>query len=404
MAPHHFLVGTFSTPVVFTLAFDDADGSLRVAGQSKATGAHSWLSLNADLTRLYATAWTTPPGLASYRVVRNETHVPVLEHINSVETKARSGYCCNSSIAVYSAGGPTGEVFKIDPETGGFDSSTKRPLQALNFVDAKGQQDDGGVMDFGGLRHGAHSADLSLDGKRLYIADIGRNCIFVYSVQDDGKLVLTDKNIAPRPTDGPRHVTPHPNGHCVYSLQEHTSMVDVFEVSATKWNIHPYTHALLTPFIDTSVQVSDQEKLDWKDGVKIIPKDLSPTLFWADEVRLSPSNSSSTPSYLYASTRGLEPSTLGYVAVFKLLPSGLFASPEPLAMLQTPTSGGWANAIEPAPWASTSEGAEGKDYLALTDSEEGLVMVLSWNGEELKEVARVQLDGKAPAATAVWID
>ncbi|SCV70993.1 BQ2448_3755 [Microbotryum intermedium] len=392
MAPRQFLVGTFSTPVVFTLAFDDSDGSLQVVGQSKATGAHSWLSLNAsrhfileqaDRTRLYATAWTTPPGLASYRIVRDEINVPVLEHINSVETKARSGYCCNSYTVVYSAGGPTGEVFRIDPETGGFNLSDGRgPLQALNFVDAKGQQDDGGVMDFGGLRHGAHSADLSPDGKRLYIADIGRNCIFAYSVQDDGKLVLTDKSIAPRPNDGPRHVTPHPNGRYVYSLQELTSMVDVFEVS-------------------------DQGKLDWKAGVKIVPKELSPTLFWADEVRLSPSAPGSSPSYLYASTRGLERSTLGYVTVFKLLPSGLFASTDPLAMLQTPTSGGWANAIEPAPWAkltSSSEGAKGKDYLALTDSEEGLVMVLSWDGEELKEVARVQLEGKAPAATAVWID
>lgn len=60
----------------------------------------------------------------------------------------------------------------------------------------------------------------------------GRNCIFVYAVAEDGSLTLTDKNIAPRPTDGPRHVWPHPNGRYVYSLQEHTSMVDVFKVSS----------------------------------------------------------------------------------------------------------------------------------------------------------------------------
>ena len=52
----------------------------------------------------------------------------------------------------------------------------------------------------------------------------------MYQVNEDGSLELTEKNIATREEDAPRHVTPHPNGRYVYSLQEHTSMVDVFEV------------------------------------------------------------------------------------------------------------------------------------------------------------------------------
>lgn len=198
----------------------------------------------ADHTRLYATAWTTPPGLAAYAL--SASSPPEITLINQVETASRSGYCCSSPIAVYSAGGASGEVFGINRETGGF----AEKVQDLGFVDQRGQVDDGGVMDFGGLRHGAHSADLSLDGKMLYVADLcvlslrvregrsegltsscrGRNCIFVYQVKEDGSLELTEKNIATREEDAPRHVTPHPNGKYVYSLQEHTSMVDVFEV------------------------------------------------------------------------------------------------------------------------------------------------------------------------------
>ncbi|ORY66930.1 Muconate cycloisomerase 1 [Leucosporidium creatinivorum] len=378
MAPHHFLVGTFNTPAVFTLAFDPSKRSVDVVAKSEATGAHSWLSLNADKSVVYATAWTEPPGLAAYAISRpTSSSAPSLSLINSVTTAARSGYCCNSPVAVYSAGGPTGEVFAIDPKTGGFKEA--KELQKLDFVDQKGQQDDGGVMDFGGLRHGAHSADLSPDGKLLYIADIGRNCIFVYAVAEDGSLTLADKNIAPRPTDGPRHVWPHPNGRYVYSLQEHTSMVDVFEVNA-------------------------DSTLSWKQGVKIIPADLSPTLFWADEVRLSLSPSSSGPSYLFASTRGLVASQLGWVAVFRLDSSGLVASETPLALWETPTSGGWANAVEPAPVGEWKDAEEGKEYIALTDSEEGYVFVLSWDGEKVEEVARTKLEGGAGAATAVWLD
>ncbi|KAL8292870.1 hypothetical protein RQP46_000564 [Phenoliferia psychrophenolica] len=249
----HFLVGTFDTPLVFTLAFDPAAKTLEVVAKSEATGAHSWLSLSADKTRLYATAWTTPPGLAAYSVERG-SGTPTVKLINAVETQARSGYCCNSRVAVYSAGGPTGEVFQLDEATGGF----KAEIQKLDFVDRGVQVDSGGVMDFGGLRHGAHSADLSPDGKLLYVADIGRNCVFVYAVALDGTLTLTDKNIAPRTEDGPRHVTPHPDGEYVYSLQEHTSMVDVF-------------------------RVVDGKTLAWKQGVKIIPSGifrtyLGPTL------------------------------------------------------------------------------------------------------------------------------
>lgn len=64
--------------------------------------------------------------------------------------------------------------------------------------------------------------------------------------------------------------------------------------------------------------------------------------------------------------------------------------------------------MEPAPvgeWKDLQgSGEEGKEFVALTDSEEGLVLVLSWDGEKMDEVARVKLEGGAGAATAVWLD
>lgn len=136
------------------------------------------------------------------------------------------------------------------------------------------------------------------------------------------------------------------------------------------------------------------------------PAELSPTLFWADEVRLSLSpTSNGSPQYMIASTRGLEASQMGYVAIFALSADGLVANDKPLAMWETPTSGGWANAVQPAPVGEWGEdGKDGKEYIALTDSEEGLVLVLSWDGKVVEEVARVKLEGGAGAATAVWLD
>ncbi|KAJ9659163.1 hypothetical protein H2198_003305 [Neophaeococcomyces mojaviensis] len=426
MSYHDFIVGTFGTPYLFTLRFTppsaaSSTGNLKVLKQHDGLGSHSWLHLSppsvSGRRNLYATAWTKDSLVAAYDV-KSPTDIQLL---NTASTKSRSGYICASRTHAYSAGGATGEVFALDPETGAYRSpmasngvtangsiyqdnqKVAQPLQNLDFVDTSGQRDDGSTMDFGGLRHGAHSADLSPDGKLLYIADIGRNCIWTYTINPDqaakSNLTLAEKKISPRKSDGPRHVWPHPNGKYVYCLQEHTSMVDVFEV---------------TKSCDGSV------KLVHVQGVRIIPQGLPVGDFWADEVRTSLSNGD-TPKYLYASTRGLSNDRKGYVAVYALAASGLIDGAETLpsetpedidaraddqggllAMFETPTSGGWANAIQPGPTAN------GMEYIAMTDSEVGYVFVLSWDGKEISEVGRVDLNegtegGKHGAATAVWL-
>lgn len=409
MAPtFDFLVGTFNTPQLYTLRFtpptssQPKSGSLEVLHRASAIGSHSWLHLSEQRQNgkrnLYATAWTDPATVVAY-VVNSPTDIQLL---GSAPTRSRSGYVTASDIALYSAGGATGEVFALDPESGNVkassamngvssnhQSSDMKPLQLLSFLDEDAQRDDGSVMDFGGLRHGAHSADLSPDGKAIYVADIGRNCIWTFSIdQTSGELTLGEKHISPRPTDGPRHVWPHPSGKFVYCLQEHTSMVDVFSTSNGGVN------------------------LKHEQGVRIIPPQEKEGDFWADEVRTSFSNGCQ-PKYLYASTRGLKEGKNGYIAVYSLTPEGMIdtsaTSPSSLKegdthsyagllyMWETPNSGGWANAVQPGPTIDEVE------YLALTDSEQGFVFVLSWDGKEIKEIARTKLDEGAGAATAVWL-
>jgi carboxy-cis,cis-muconate cyclase len=80
-------------------------------------------------------------------------------------------------------------------------------------------------------------------------------------------------------------------------------------------------------------------------------------------------------------------------------------SEDAIHIWETPTSGGIANAIEPAPWAEEHGEVE---YLAMTDSLEGWVFMLSFDGKEVKEVARVSLGQTdagevVQAATAVWL-
>jgi carboxy-cis,cis-muconate cyclase len=127
---------------------------------------------------------------------------------------------------------------------------------------------------------------------------------------------------------------------------------------------------------------------------------------------------------MFASTRGLSAETKGWVAVFQLDKDGLVVPQsrdendelgDALCLWQSPTSGGWANAIEPAP--TFLRGPNGtSQYAALTCSEVGVVRMLRLdvpnpqkpNLASIHEVATLAIgkddNGKLRgAATAVWI-
>lgn len=197
---------------------------------------------------------------------------------------------------------------------------------------------------------------------------------------ETGLLTEASKNTATRPDDGPRHVWPHPNGRLVYSLQEHTSMVDVFRLS------------------------DDDQKLEFVEGASIIPPGESAKRYWADEVRLSPD-----ASVLFGSTRGLEPKTKGWVTAWRLSPDGRILNADAAAKgeathrFETRTSGGWANAIA----VCSNFGPNGETFLTLTDSEEGFVQVLSYLPESgFKVVDEVKVGNKdkpVGASVTVWL-
>lgn len=159
------------------------------------------------------------------------------------------------------------------------------------------------------------------------------------------------------------------------------------------------------------------ERLRHDGGASVLPPGEDCAKYWADEVRLASGPDSLHPEFLFASTRGLSSETKGFVSVFALHKDGSLASKEPIDMWMTPTSGGIANAIEPAPWLKKSGSSANIHYLSLTDSEIGLVMILSFDGCRIREVCRVSLplsdekshnvaevkDGIAQAATAIWL-
>ncbi|KAJ9122783.1 hypothetical protein QFC24_004214 [Naganishia onofrii] len=190
---HHLIVGTFRHPYLFTLEFstDRPSNALKIVSKHTATGGHSWLHLDDAKKVLYCTGWTQPPSLAAYSLQETgDRSDPIsLRLLNQAYPKYLSGYVTVDDKALYSASGPQGDVFALDTTTGGFaaqkghngregEVTADGPIQSFSFLSPAEQEaiergeNIGNIMDFGGLRHGGHSADLSPDGQRLYVADM----------------------------------------------------------------------------------------------------------------------------------------------------------------------------------------------------------------------------------------
>ncbi|MCR5656550.1 MAG: lactonase family protein [Butyrivibrio sp.] len=76
-----------------------------------------------------------------------------------------------------------------------------------------------------------HSSICSMDGKYLYVADLGLDKVFCYETVSDGKLRLSDekKQIVVPPGEGPRHFIFTEDGNRMYLVTEMGSRVHVLE-------------------------------------------------------------------------------------------------------------------------------------------------------------------------------
>jgi len=296
----------------------------------------------------------------------------VVEHLSNASITATSSYITLPPpyTYLYSAGGPTGETHAVDSSTGGFGEK----IQELLFVPAEklAEADKTRVA----LRTGSHAVEVSSKG-HAFIPVLGTNSIWSYNVDlTSGALILASETTSPRPHDGPRHVVVSQDGSTLYSVTEHTSFVDVYNI----------THA---------------PALHHVQSLRILPPVLDPTHFRGDTIRFTPDH-----HHLFATTRGSSPAHKGWLAVFSVLADGTL---EEKQRWETPTSGGKANAIELIPKVD-GIGA----YVALTDDEpdagglwildwdieRGIQVIADWSGFSEGDVWE-SMDG---ASHAIWLN
>lgn len=213
------------------------------------------------------------------------------------------------TLANNSAGGSV-MSFRIDPETGYLtklnEQSSEGRGPAHLSIDPKGKfafvsnygggnlsiypiQKDGSLgkaSDFvqheGGSTHPTrqkaphvHSATPSLDGKFVYVSDLGTDKVMIYEVTKEGKLKSAGF-ASSTPSSGPRHFAIHPNGKFGFSAEELSSTVASYAINTSTGALNPL------------------------ERVNMLPANFSETNSAAD-IHVSPDG-----NYLYASNRGHE--------------------------------------------------------------------------------------------------
>jgi len=232
-----------------------------------------------------------------------------------------------------------------------------------------------------GLRTGSHAIELSPPYSLAFIPVLGTDSIEIYTLHN-GTLTHVQSSPSPRNEhDGPRHVKIHPNGKVLYCVTEHTNWLDVYTIAPYD-PINP-SQAILT-YVGTR---------------SLIPPHLRPQqhAFRGDTLLLSPPTAAHpAPQSIFATTRGAEESTRGWVGVWRLGVDGLFAEGvggddweegrEYVERYEAPSSGGKAHALDLL--VNAEGGGEGEGlWVLLTDDSppRSGVRVLEWGGWKAEE-------------------
>ncbi|KAI0016305.1 Lactonase, 7-bladed beta-propeller-domain-containing protein [Xylariomycetidae sp. FL0641] len=355
------VVGTFSTPYLYTLKYDDDAGTLEFEAKSEVPAASQWIALNHDGTKLYGTDWNAQiPSFHSYDI-RDRSNI---KH----EATIVGGDTCGAgskSIFVNPSPRPPypvyGNYYYGDAHCG-----------TIMTVDADGVL-DGVLTDYAypSASSQVHGTAISADGAYLYSADTGGNAIQVHGIEAaTGNLSALVEATPGWPADAnPRHLAVHPGGAYLYAVMEGTSevalyriiMVDEGDAGGSPLLARERSYALL---------LAGDDAAD----------------FWGDEVALS-----ARGDYLWATTRARDAAARGYISLFALAADGRIE--EQLWLGRTTSSGGFANSVAPHPVDNR--------LAALTDNSTGFVQV--WNTSEFLLAELVIDDGGGCCANAVWL-
>lgn len=344
----YIISGSFTTSSLYVLRYEHESRKLEVVQSVAGYGPHQYLHLDRHRRRLYATSWQEPARLSAWDIHTDRPGMPPrLTLINQAPITAVSSYITSKHSLLFSVGGPTGEIHRLNPDTG----AIEQKLQELLFVPNEALRHEDKSRK--ALRYGSHAIEVSsLD--QVFVPHLGRNSIWMYQLDAEKKaLEFVSEIKSVRADDGPRHAVVSADGERLYVVTEHTSRVDLYDVTRVG--------------------------LQYRASSSVIEEPEEHDKYRGDTIRMVPQScldgeSAEEREYIVATTRGATPSQPGHLAVMKYdFKSRTLTN---LLRWQTPTSGGKANAIELRPPLHL---ANNIFQLVLTDDLLGWISVLECN-------------------------
>lgn len=247
-------IGTYSSPQgpegsrgngkgIYLLEMNPSTGELNQLDVFPTELNPSWLAFNPAKTHLYTGNETNgfqgarSGSVSAYAIDAASGQLKLLNTVSSGgEGPAHlSVHPSGKFVLVANYAGGTIAVLPVTPD-GLADASDVRHDEGQTGAAQAASAPPGSFASSGHDAPHAHMIESDPAGRFILASDLGLDRIYVWKFdQTNGKLMPNDPPYATLPTgDGPRHFAFHPNGRWLYSLQEESSTLVLFDYDAER--------------------------------------------------------------------------------------------------------------------------------------------------------------------------
>lgn len=211
-AKHHFFAGTYATPAIYGVEFDNVSNTLEVTKNNTTRVENEWLALSYDGKVLYSSGKS---GWSSFNVVNSTALGP------QSNTTPATGNCGNwNGVFVMASRKPPYPLYgtltcanwiSVDPD-GNIGKATAVPY-------------NDGALIYGMATDPTYSY--------LYSSDWKNGKIWTHRINNDGSLSSMGSTPAPSAVSNPRTLQVHPSGKALYVVLESWNAVALYRISET---------------------------------------------------------------------------------------------------------------------------------------------------------------------------
>lgn len=225
------LLGTYTKRVskgIYSIELDPSTKTLTNLKEEVHIDSPTFLAGNADFSLMFSIA-KSPEGLGGIKSFKKDEESGTYLEIDSVfEEGAPPCYIAYDK--------SRGLVYTANYHKGNVCVYTVSPEGHLSLLD-KNAHSGKSVHENQTSPH-AHYFDLTPDGQFLIACDLGTDEVFIYTLNENNKLIVSDV-ISVTPGTGPRHVAFHPNSRFAYVFGELSSDVLVFSYNSVNGTLSP---------------------------------------------------------------------------------------------------------------------------------------------------------------------